>query len=206
MTDREELIRYALGEMSDAERRAINDLVAREPATAGDLRAIQRLVEALSRGRAMEERFDMSRAKREDLYKLLDSRERGMLGRAINAIDTIVAALVSDSWLRTGIAPAMRGEDGSRRFCYSVPRGSIDVRLEPSPARLAAYECVGQICGIQPTTGRWRDIDAGIEHELIIDEDGFFECTVGPGRHQIEVEGDGIAIVTPVISHPGTDV
>jgi hypothetical protein len=206
--DRDEIIRYLLGEMDAAEaERARAELARSALAGSDEDRAFAALVtqirDGLPEAVGPSPLFEVSP---EVLARLTRSTLGGRvpLGAAVSGVMRQIAAVLRvDTWLPGAAGPALaRGGDGSRRLVFESEAGVMDVRIDPSSTRLSAYECVGKIEGTGSGSVVWRELDSGVEHEVALDADGFFECTVSGGTHQIELRLTTGTVLTPTVSHP----
>lgn len=204
--DRDTMWQLVLGELAPDEARSARQRIAADEALAAQFARIESLVTQLGRAAERDDDFAVSDAALQTLFDQAPSGGPSLLDRLAEGAAAIIASLTLDSWRARDAATGIRGDDGSRRLSFLADGLTIEVRLEPSPTRLSAFDCVGRIIGEPgPASVLWRELDAGDAHALTIDEDGFFECTVLDGRHRIELEVGGSVVISPVIRHPLRD-
>lgn len=166
---------------------------------------VRRLARALSNAAACEAAFAVSPAQRDRLLALapgpITPPNPTLVERLATLADAILASLALDSWAG-GPAPAVRGDDGSRRLVFEAPGVSIDVRIEPSLNRLHAYDCTGRVVGSPVTSLVWTEIDSGRRHTPSPDAHGFFEVEILAGSHRIDLVTDAGAVRTVSVAHP----
>lgn len=203
MADRDDILKLVLGDLSPVEAERVRS----EMAGSSDLRAwhaeLSRLTGALEAGAARENLFAVPDRLLRTLYEQAPTPGVGWLER-LGRIADAVGVLLVDSWRGTDAAAAIRGADGSRRLVVDLDGVSVDLKLEPSLNRYASFDCVGRVEGALVREVFWLELDSGQEHRAGVDEDGFFEVSVGSGRHQFGVEsGQGVTL-SPVLRHPPT--
>lgn len=209
MADRDDILALLLGELDAGEAarvRAAMDASAPLRAWHDEARA---MLGALGDAPAMEPLFQVSDRLRRTLY---DQAPIGhptpgvgaswwdRLGRVADRVGLVLV----DSWRDAGAMGAVRGADGSRRMLLDLDGVEIDLRLEPSATRLAAFEGIGRVGGAPVDAVLWLEVDARREHRIEPDQLGMFELTVGAGRHQLGIERDGVIALTPVLRHPSS--
>ncbi|MBA4039667.1 MAG: hypothetical protein C0468_05015 [Planctomyces sp.] len=204
MDERALITSWVMGELSQAEAARAAALEAARPDLAQLAAGLRATAAALGRAARVRSGFEVSGEALERLYGLGPRQGAGArVARAVaGAAALVMARLRADSWSAGALTPAVRGEDGSRRVVYESGGAVIDVRIDPSLARLRAYECVGCVQGVGAQRVVWTELDSGAEHLCELEADGFFEVRVRPGRHRIDVHTPAGVISTPDLWHP----
>lgn len=201
--DRDTMWQAILGELEPGQAEQVRQRLAADATLQAEFDRLESLFRTIGEAAAQEQAFAVPDDALSALFDQAPAAGPSLLDRLAEGAAAIIASLTGDSW-RKGLEPAgIRGDDGSRRLSFMADQVTIEVRLEPSATRLSAFDCVGRIASDQgPATLLWRELDGGETHELVVDADGFFECTVLDGRHRIEMEIAGSVVLSPVIRHP----
>lgn len=203
--DTDLILRYVLGELDDASAIEVKAQIEQGGPAADLHRTVSGMVAALDRSRDLEARFGVEPDAISRLVGHALSARR-TIGSALAAgAERLVALLSFDSWRAMPQAALARGGDGSRRVVFESDLASIDVRIDPSSTVLAAFDCIGKVEGAPGATVVWRELDSGREHRIDADTDGFFECVIAGGTHQIELSIAGQTVLTPAVTHPRSD-
>jgi hypothetical protein len=199
------MLQYVLGELDDAGALEVKAQIDRGGSAAELHASVSSMVAALNRSRDIAAGF---RVEPEAVARLVGQAlsARRTLGSTLAAgAERLVALLSFDSWRAVPKAALARGGDGSRRVVFESDAASIDVRIDPSSTVLAAYDCIGKVEGAPNASVVWRELDSGREHRIHADSDGFFECVIAGGTHQIELSIAGRTVLTPAVTHPVRD-
>jgi hypothetical protein len=209
MDERDTILKALLGEATPDEAARAAELASGSPDAARMTAELQRMLAALDDGRALDREFAIPDGARAGLYAQAPRRTTSAaaaIGQAAaRAAEVVVAMLTLDTWRDRGLAPAIRGSDGSRRMRFEVDGARVDLRLDRSPTRLDEHTCVGQLVATGDQTAPpqmvWREMQTRIEHAVSLDADGFFDLVVTGPTHQIEFRTAGRVVRTPVIEH-----
>ena len=190
---RQRIAAYLLGDLAPDQALALEREALADPAMAGEVRRMRRLVQALREGGAIEALFEVSD---EAMARVVAGAPRPSMGLA-GAVRALIATLGLDSLRGIGATAHVRGGTSTgRRLIYFAEGIEIDLRVEGAIGDLVnpLVEVMGHVDGL---SGAGRVVARLGEREVAeaeIGAEGFFEMRLPGGVYDLVIESPGARV------------